>query len=93
MRAARRTISAGIDVDARGKVVGLTTTVDGSQIDRGRLIKEIMGSDIMSGGKIDLTLRLKGRGNSVRALAAGLNGEVLMVTGEGRLNNKSMNKC
>ena len=85
------TISAGIDVDARGKIAGLTTTVDGSQIDRGRLIKEITGSDIMSGGKIDLTLRLKGRGNSVRALAAGLNGEVLMVTGEGRLNNKSMN--
>jgi len=85
------TISAGIEVDARGKIAGLTTTVDGSQIDRGRLIKEITGSEIMSGGKIDLTLRLKGRGNSVRALAAGLNGEVLMVTGEGRLNNKSMN--
>jgi len=85
------TISAGIDVDARGKIAALTATVDGSQIDRGRLIKEAMGSDIMSGGKIDLTLRLKGRGNSGRALAAGLNGEVLMVTGEGRLNNKSMN--
>ncbi len=85
------TISAGIDVDARGKIAGLTATVDGSQIDRGRLIKEVMGSDIMSGGKTDLTLRLKGRGNSVRAMAAGLNGEVLVVTGEGRINNKSMN--
>ncbi len=85
------TISAGIDVDARGKVAGLTVTVDGSQIDRGRLVKELMGSDIMSGGKIDLTLRLKGRGNSVQTMAAGLNGEVLVVAGEGRLNNKSMN--
>jgi uncharacterized protein involved in outer membrane biogenesis len=85
------TISAGIDVDARGKVAGLTVTVDGSQIDRGRLIKEIKGSDIMSGGKTDLTLRLKGRGNSVRAMAAGLSGEVLVVAGEGRINNKSIN--
>ena len=84
------TISASIEVDARGKIAGLTTTVDGSQIDRGRLIKEAMGSDIMSGGKIDLTLRLKGRGNSVRAMAAGLNGEILIVTGEGRIDNKAM---
>jgi uncharacterized protein involved in outer membrane biogenesis len=85
------TISAGIDVDARGKVAWLIVTIDGSQIDRGRLVKELMGSDIMSGGKIDLTLRLKGRGNSVRTMAAGLNGEVLVVAGEGRINNKSMN--
>lgn len=90
-RVAGGTISADIDVDARGKLAGLTTTVDGSQIDRGRLIKEIKGSDIMSGGKTDLTLRLKGRGNSVRAMAAGLSGEVLVVAGEGRINNKSIN--
>jgi uncharacterized protein involved in outer membrane biogenesis len=85
------TINAGIDVDASGKIAMLTVTIDGSQIDRGRLIKELMGSDIISGGKIDLTLRLKGRGNTVRAIAAGLNGEVLLVAGEGRINNKSMN--
>ena len=84
-------ISAGVDLDASGKNAGLTVTVDGSQIDRGRLVKELMGSDIISGGKIDLTVRLKGRGNTVGALAAGLNGEVLLVAGEGRINNKSMN--
>lgn len=50
-----------------------------------------MGSDIISGGKIDLTLRLKGRGNTVRAIADGLNAEVLLVAGEGLINNKSMN--
>ena len=84
-------ISAGIDVDARGKTAGLTATLDGNQIDRGRLLKEIMDSDIMSGGKTDLTVKLKGRGNSLRAIAAALNGEVLVVTGEGRIHNKAMN--
>jgi len=84
-------ISAGIDVDARGKTAGLTATLDGNQIDRGRLLKEIMDSDIMSGGKTDLTVKLKGRGNSLRAIAAALNGDVLVVTGEGRIHNKAMN--
>jgi len=84
-------ISAAIDVDARGKTAALTATLDGRQIDRGRLLKEIKGSDIMSGGKTDLTVKLKGRGNSLRAIAAALNGEVLVVTGEGRIHNKAMN--
>jgi uncharacterized protein involved in outer membrane biogenesis len=89
-RVAGGTISAGIDVDARGKTAGLAATVDGKQIVRGQLLKEIMDSDIMSGGKTDLTVNLKGRGNSVRAIAADLNGEVLVVTGEGRIHNKAM---
>jgi uncharacterized protein involved in outer membrane biogenesis len=89
-RVAGGTISAGIDVDARGKITVLTATVDGKQIVRGQLLKELMDSDIMGGGKTDLTVKLKGRGNSVRAIAADLNGEVLVVTGEGRIHNKAM---
>ena len=84
-------ISAGIDVDARGKTAGLTATLDGNQVDRGRLLKEIMDSEIMSGGKTDLTVKFKAQGNSLRAIAAALNGDVLVVTGEGRIHNKAMN--
>jgi uncharacterized protein involved in outer membrane biogenesis len=83
-------INASVDLDARGRTAGLGATLDGRRIDRGTLLRQLMGRDVMSGGSTDVTVRLQGKGNTVRAVAAGLNGEVLVVTGEGRINNRAI---
>jgi hypothetical protein len=46
---------------------------------------------IMTGGKSDMKVNLRGQGNSVRALMASLTGESVLSVGEGKLQNKAMN--
>lgn len=83
-------INATVDLDARGRTANLRTTLDGRRIDRGTLLREVMGSDLISGGSTDITMRLHGRGNTLQSIADGMNGELLVTTGKGRLNNKAI---
>ena len=57
------------------------------QVELGRLIH----SGSISGGKSDLEIDMKGRGNSVRSLMASLTGEMVLSVGHGVLQNKVMN--
>ncbi len=81
-------INAGLVVDAGSTPAGLTLNVKGSQIDLGRLLKEAGGKDVLTGGGTDVSIDLSGQGDSIQALAAGLNGKVLVVTGSGQIRNK-----
>jgi AsmA family protein len=45
-------------------------------------------SAILSGGKMDTDIDVKGAGNSVRQIMAGLNGKFGMQMGSGRINNR-----
>jgi hypothetical protein len=44
--------------------------------------------DLVSGAKTDLAIDVRGGGGSVRDVMAGLNGDLVLVLGEGKINNK-----
>ncbi|MBM3536723.1 MAG: AsmA family protein, partial [Alphaproteobacteria bacterium] len=52
-------------------------------LDLGALDKEIPGDDLVTGGKTDIDLDLRGSGRSLRAIAASLDGSLFLHTGAG----------
>jgi len=83
------TISGRLALDASsGKTAVLTPKLDAKAIDLGQLMQQMGHGDLVSGVKTDLSVDAKGSGGSVRELMAGLNGDLLLVMGEGKVNNK-----
>ncbi|MBI4005550.1 MAG: AsmA family protein [Gammaproteobacteria bacterium] len=79
------TLSTNLNLDASGgKTAVMDTNVD---------IKNFQPSalpdlkDKLTGGKTDIKLNAKGSGNSISAIMAGLNGNLLLTMGEGKLKS------
>jgi hypothetical protein len=68
----------------------LAVAVDAKQVDYGALLKQFELTDIAS-GKADLEIDIKGTGKSVRAIMAGLNGRVRVVSQGGKVESGLLN--
>ena len=90
-----------IDAGVTGGKLGLSGVIDGSAkqpavalkltsrgIEAGTLMNTLGQSAILSGGKMDTDIDVKGAGNSVRQIMAGLNGKFGMQMGSGKINNR-----
>jgi hypothetical protein len=71
-----------------GTTAALTTKIDAKGVDLGRLMQQMGNPDLVAGAKTDLAVDLRGSGGSVRDVMAALNGDLLLVLGEGKINNK-----
>lgn len=74
-------------LDVSGKVPTAVLNLTARQVELGQLGKQ----EMIKGGKSDLKIELKGRGESVRALMASLTGETVLSVGEGKVRNKALN--
>jgi hypothetical protein len=82
-------INGRLALDASsGKTAALAPKFDAKAVDLGQLMQQLGHADLVSGVKTDLAVDVKGSGGSVRELMAGLNGNLLLVMGEGKINNK-----
>jgi hypothetical protein len=77
-----------LEMDTGGEkpTLSLSATID--QMDMQQIMEELKQSGMME-GIIDARADFRSRGASVAALMAGLDGQLLMVSGEGRVNNRS----
>jgi hypothetical protein len=75
------------DLRPRGKEVALTTAIKIDQLDLGLMLKEFDVSDILD-GNIDANINLKSRGQSVATLMGRLDGDIIVVMDNGRIQNK-----
>lgn len=82
-------VSGDITVDAGAATPRLAVNLDARKVDLGRLLKDMEITDVLE-THLDATVRIKGGGTSVRAIMAGLDGEILATLGEGRINNKAV---
>jgi AsmA family protein len=80
-------LDVSVALQPQGKDANLAVAVKMDKIDIGRMAKEMQVTDVLE-GKIDGEVDLKGRGGSVAAIMAGLNGKTVLVMGKGRLDNK-----
>lgn len=79
-----------LDLLAKGNQANLTTEITAKKIDIGEMLKKLgMAQDL--DGVLEVNINLKGQGNSVAALMAGLNGDVVAVLSEGRMPVKYLN--
>lgn len=70
-----------------GEAATLVARIDAKGIDLGQALKQMGNPDLVTETKTDLSLNVRGTGGSVRDLMAGLNGDVLLVLGEGRVHS------
>ncbi len=78
--------TANLIIDAAPEVDKVTAVIHASQVALGKLLKALSGEVYLDGGKTDIDLELSGQGDSARALASSLNGQVFSTVGEGQVN-------
>lgn len=79
--------TARLDTDPETPTLGLA--LNASNLDLGGLLKEAGVTDLFD-GNAKLSAELSGAGRSVASLMAGLNGEVRLVSGAGRLRTETL---
>ena len=77
------------DLKARNKGVEFTLALEIDQAHLDRMLEEL-GVEKFMEGTVDASIEIDGRGESVAELMAGLNGRLVYVVSEGRLNNTSI---
>lgn len=82
-------IRASLDASA-GSTFAADIGIEGSGISLGALGALLNLSGTPEGSPTDISIRLAGRGNSVRSLMAGANGDVRIAVGAGRLRNRAV---
>lgn len=75
-----------LDMSA-GTAASLAAKLDAKAVDLGQVLQAMGRPDLVTGVRTDLSLDLKGGGGSVRDLMAGLNGDLVLVLGEGKVHS------
>jgi len=78
------TMNANIGLNASGKTAALVTDINIKGLEPSQL-EYFKGK--VSGAKTDVTIKVKGSGNSVSKIMAGLNGKLLAKMGKGKLTD------
>jgi uncharacterized protein involved in outer membrane biogenesis len=82
-------VAADIGLARPDRRVALKLTAQGFTAEK--LSKEFKVTDLVTNGPVDMALDVRGNGNSVRAVMAGLNGSVIGGMGESRIRNDALN--
>ena len=84
------TLDADLRLDRQGKAADLSSRLRLDRLDVGRMLKELEITDMFE-GRFDADIDLKGKGVSVAALMAGLDGHARVVMEKGRIGKSLMN--
>jgi uncharacterized protein involved in outer membrane biogenesis len=79
-------IAANLGIDASSQIAKFAVDIHANQLDLGELLKTMTGKEHLSGGATDFSLDLNAQGNSARALASTLNGQLLSTVGKAQIN-------
>jgi|GEM_PF-2034540 len=82
-------VAADIGLAKPDRRVELKLTAQGFTAEN--LSKEFKVTDLITDGPVDVALDVRGNGNSVRAVMAGLNGSVIGGMGQSRIRNDALN--
>lgn len=82
------TLKASGVVDASQAKPAVRAKLLSHQVEAGALLQTLGGSEVLSGGKVDMDVDVTGSGASVREIMAGLNGSSNVEMGPGRINNR-----
>jgi AsmA family protein len=83
-------IDGRIELDGLTGTASMSVSVSGKKVRIGDLLGQLELGGVIEGGATDLKLEMKGKGASVRDIMAGLNGEITVEVGEGRIHNSAL---
>jgi AsmA family protein len=82
-------IGGKVKLDGSGNVATLALSVDGKKIDYGMVLKDMTGEETVT-GMADVSVNANGAGKSVRALMAGLDGKLRVVSEKGHIDSGAL---
>lgn len=82
-------LSGDVTLDGSSPTAKLSMAVDAEQIDYGQIIKDNTGDETVR-GKLDMAINVRGAGASVRALMAGLDGKLRVVSENGYIDSGAL---
>jgi hypothetical protein len=81
------TATGRFDLRTQGKAVAMALALEIDKLDLGLMLDDL-GVERFITSTVDATIDVEGRGDSVAGLMAGLNGTIVSVVSQGRLNNR-----
>ncbi|MFC1868385.1 AsmA family protein [Thermodesulfobacteriota bacterium] len=81
------TLGGSLALTPRGRDAEIAVRLSINGLELEKMLKELDITELIE-GSLDLDIDLKGRGASVAAIMAGLNGHTSVIMNEGRINNK-----
>ncbi|MDX1431532.1 MAG: AsmA family protein [Gammaproteobacteria bacterium] len=85
--------SGNIRLDASARGARIVTRLDGRGFDLGVLSAQLGRKRLLEGGRSELSIEASGRGDSMRELMAGLNGELRLVTSKARIRKEDLREA
>ena len=83
------TFDGHFDLHVQGNAAEVATALKIDRYELGSVLKKLGISDSLN-GNMDMAFDLKSRGNSIAELMSGLNGQTMMVMGDGSINQKAI---
>jgi uncharacterized protein involved in outer membrane biogenesis len=83
-------LTGALDMVPQGKSIGVSTSIDAENVDLDWVAKSLQVKEGLK-GLLHLTVRLKGRGNSVAGILAGLDGDIIATMGKGHFPLTNLN--
>ncbi len=77
-------LKGDLDMVLQGKSIVVSTSFSAENVDLDWMAKTLQVKEDLQ-GSLNMTVRLKGRGNSVAGIMAGLDGDIIATMGKGRL--------
>ncbi|MEX0808206.1 MAG: AsmA family protein [Dongiaceae bacterium] len=78
---------AGI-IDSSQAPAGVSLQIVSNQVEAGALLQALVGSEQLTGGRVNMNLDVAGSGNSVRQIMASLGGATNFEMGAGQINDR-----
>ena len=85
-------VSGRINVDAGQQPATIALTLNGKKVELGAISEELRGEKLLDGGLTDIKIDVNANGDSLRAIMAGLDGDVSIAIGEGNLRNDHLDR-
>ena len=83
-------ITLNLDLNASGKTPTLKMNINIKKLELGKLPQMQTEDGAMQGGLTDVSIKITGKGNSVAEIMAGLNGNLLVKVGKGKIPNSKV---
>lgn len=84
------TLNGYVDFKPKRKTAAIIAAIKIDQLDVGKMLQDLDITDLLY-GRMDVDVNIKGQGESVATLMAGLNGNARIVMNNGRIKNKYIN--
>jgi uncharacterized protein involved in outer membrane biogenesis len=85
-------VDGQIDLNATASEPRLLMEISGSQVGLGELLNAMKKKRVMSGAKGQLHIKIEGKGATLSAVAAGMNGRFLTSMGSGQIYNSALKR-